>query len=218
VIFESLARQFSRPSGTLGDVIAGFMNIFNAAMNARTIDAMRIGPRDRVLEIGFGGGSNLAPLAVRAREGCVTGLDLSGDMVARARKSHRKLVASGRMALHQGSIQDMPFRAGDFDSACSVNNIYFWPDPAGALTEVKRVLKPGGAFVITFRPRSALGPLRLLAPGGFRFYSGEEIREMLESAGFTEVEAKTHWRFPDFFVCAAGRKPKAQRKTRTRVA
>jgi ubiquinone/menaquinone biosynthesis C-methylase UbiE len=212
VIFDTLARQFSRPSGSLGDAVAGFMNVFNAAMNARTLEAMKIEPRDHVLEIGFGGGPNLAPMAARAREGTVTGLDLSGDMVARARKRHRALVASGRLALHQGDVQDMPFRTGTFDSACSVNNVYFWPDPARALEEVRRVLKPGGTFVVTFRPRSALGPLRVLTPRGFRFYNPAEIGEMLGNAGFTEVETHRCRVWLDVFVCATARKPKARGK------
>jgi len=212
LIFDTLARQFSRPSGTLGDFVARFMNVFNAAMNTRTMEEMGIGPRDRVLEIGFGGGPNLAPLAARAREGCVVGLDLSGDMVAAARRHHRKLVASGRMELHQGNIQDMPFRAASFDSACSVNNLYFWPDPARALEEVKRVLKPGGTFVITFRPRSALGPMRVLAPRGFRFYNPDEVGEMLRAAGFAEVATHKHRVWLDVFVCATARRPKGRKK------
>jgi len=186
--------------------------VFNAAMNARTMEAMAIEPRHRVLEIGFGGGPNLAPLAARAREGCVVGLDLSGDMVARARRNHRKLVASGRMELHQGNIQDLPFRAASFDSACSVNNVYFWPDPARALEEVKRVLRPGGTFVITFRPRLMLAPLRLLASSGFRFYSPGEICDMLRNAGFTDVATHKHRVWLDVFVCAVARKPKGRGK------
>lgn len=213
MIVESIARQFSLPSGTLGNAVARFMNVFNAAMNARTIEAMRIEPRGRVLEIGFGGGANLAPMAARAREGTVTGLDLSGDMVAHARRRHRRLVASGRLALHQGNVRDMPFRAGSFDSVCSVNNVYFWPDPARALEEVKRVLKPGGVFVVTFRPRSALGCLRVLTPRGFRFYDPEEIIEMLLNAGFTEVVTHKCRAWLDVFVCATARKPRARAKS-----
>ena len=211
MLFDPLARQFSRPSGMLGDFIARFMNVFNGPMNARTIEAMRIEPRHHVLDIGFGGGPNLAPMADRASEGLVTGLDLSGDMVARAKREHRGLIRSKRMVLHEGSIQAMPFRAGRFDSVSSVNNVYFWPDPARALAEVRRVLKPGGIFVLAFRPKSVVGPLRVFTPQGFHFYSPEEVRDLLEAAGFSDIVLRRHRDLMDRFVCAIARKPKTAR-------
>jgi SAM-dependent methyltransferase len=177
------ARQLALPSGPFGRwVIAPLLNRGNRAMNSLTLRQLAPGPTDRVLEVGFGGGALLGdvlagPCAFAA------GVDLSPDMVARARRRFRAEVAAGRAELTVGSVDAIPYPAGAFSAVCSVNTLYFWPDVDGALAECRRVLAPGGRLVLTFTDRAALESW----PGhrhGFTLYEVADVERHLRGAGF----------------------------------
>jgi ubiquinone/menaquinone biosynthesis C-methylase UbiE len=105
-----------------------------------------------VLEVGFGGGGLLA-MILDATEGDVAGVDLSEAMVARARRRFAKVT---RLRLHVGSVDATAAADASVDKACSVNNIYFWPDPEAAMDELARVIRPGGGWPIAFEPPEEL--------------------------------------------------------------
>jgi ubiquinone/menaquinone biosynthesis C-methylase UbiE len=111
-------------------------------MNRLTFAQLEVRPGDTVLEVGFGGGGLLA-MILDATEGEVTGVDLSEVMVARAR---RRFANVPRLRLHVGSVDALPLANASVDKACSVNNIYFWPDPAAAMAELARVLRPAAGW------------------------------------------------------------------------
>lgn len=46
------------------------------------------------------------------------------------------------------SVEQMLFSADVFDKIITVESFYFWPDPLEDLGEVRRVLKPGGRFIL----------------------------------------------------------------------
>ena len=70
-------------------------------MNRLTLEQLRVGPNDSVLEVGFGGGGLLAEL-LKATEGPVIGVDVSAAMVDRARRRFRR---TGRLELHRASVE-----------------------------------------------------------------------------------------------------------------
>jgi len=94
----------------------------------------------KVLDVGVGTGFLSIMLAEIGYS--VVGVDLSEEMINKARK---KVDARGlKVRLELGDAEDLPFDDGSFDAA--VNRAVLWtlPDPKKALTEWKRVLKPGG--------------------------------------------------------------------------
>jgi SAM-dependent methyltransferase len=159
-----------------------------------------------VLEVGFGGGGLLAMLS-RATTGDVVGVDLSEAMVKRARRRFRR---EPRLRLHVGSVDALPFGDGRFDRACSVNNIYFWPDPPAAMRELARVLRPGGRLAVCFEPPEELRKW----PGhrfGFRLVDEGEVRRLMEEAGFARIScAEGRGRMPDRFLCLTGERGGAE--------
>src|SRR3954452_8992811 len=109
----------------------------------------------RVLEIAIGTGRNLP---FYRPEGTLTGIDLSTEMLAIARKRAADL---GRAAdLHEGDAQRLPFEDGSFDTVLCALSLCTIPDPAEAIGEMKRVLVPGGTLLLVDHIRSSFAPLR----------------------------------------------------------
>jgi SAM-dependent methyltransferase len=110
----------------------------------RIIEAAGVGDGDSVLEVGCGTG-------VLAREvikkvgstGSVTGLDLSESMLEVARN------ICPDAHFQQGNATDLPFDDESFDVAIASFVLMFVPDPVQAVSELWRVLKPGGRMIIT---------------------------------------------------------------------
>ena len=175
-------------------------------MNRLTLDQLDLRPGDDVLEVGFGGGALLSAILERT-SGRVVGIDLSAAMVVRAR---RRFAAIARLELFEASVAALPVGSGSIDKACSVNNLYFWPDPEAAMRELARVVRPGGTLSLCFEPPEELRKW----PGhvhGFRLYDEAEVGRLFEQTGFTSIRrAEGRGRKPDHFLCLTGTRAGAE--------
>ncbi|MGQ0559741.1 MAG: class I SAM-dependent methyltransferase [Sphingosinicella sp.] len=199
-----LAGQFARPHGLAGRWLIGpWLDRIGERMNALTLKQLRLGQEDDLLEVGFGGGGLLAKAGPLTR-GRIFGVDASAAMVGRGRK---RFAGEERVRLYEGEAEKLPVADASVDKACSVNSLYFWSDPAKALTELKRVLRPGGRLALCFEPAEELRKW----PGhryGFRLFDEEEVKALMEQAGFVAIErAEGRGRKPDRFICLSGEKP-----------
>ena len=132
-----------------------------------------------VLEIAVGTGRNLAyyPAGVR-----LTGIELSPAMLEIARRRASEL---GRTAdLRVGDAQALDFDDASFDTVVCTLSLCTIPDDRAAVAEVRRVLRPGGRFLLLEHVRSPLLPVRavqrLLAPLFVRLAGDHLLREPLD--------------------------------------
>ncbi len=140
---------------------------FGPALHPGRVDAiqrMAIKPRDRVLEVGVGTGINAA---LYPTDCSVTGIDLSGSMLERARERiARKGVRNVRLL--QMDAANLKFADDTFDIVYAPYVISVVPDPVAVAREMRRVCRPGGRIVILnhFRSKSRLGAWleRIIAP------------------------------------------------------
>jgi ubiquinone/menaquinone biosynthesis C-methylase UbiE len=161
-----------------------------------------------ILDVGCGGGSAINKLAAMAPQGRIFGLDYSAASVAIARDTNAREIEAGRVQIDQGSVASLPFPDGTFDIVTGIETHYYWPDLPSNVQEIKRVLKPGGSFMLiaeTYRG----GPLRflyaLIMPLlGAAFLSDQEHRDLLIQAGFIDVTTE-HLRGKNW-ILASGRK------------
>jgi ubiquinone/menaquinone biosynthesis C-methylase UbiE len=117
-------------------------------------EALELSPKDRVLEIGFGGGVALASLIEGA--GFVGGVDRSRQMVELAKARFSQAVREGRADFREGSVESLPLETASFEKVCTVNTVYFWKTLDAGLAEIHRVLKPGGRAVVGFLPKEKM--------------------------------------------------------------
>ena len=113
------------------------------------IPALELQNGETVLDLGSGAGVDVF-LAARlvGREGLVIGVDMTPEMIERARTA----AASGgfsQVEFRQGRLEDLPVEDGTVDAVTSNCVINLVPDKARVFGEVARVLKPGGRLVIS---------------------------------------------------------------------
>src|SRR4051794_11699421 len=132
-------RVARRPEGRRAREVYGAEDVHDFARRA-ILDALALGPEDRLLDVGCGGGLLLRDAL--ASGGAVTGLDHSAEMVALARER------APRAEVVLGSAERLPFADGAF-TALSMSIVFFFlPDPVTALSECRRVLAPGGRLAV----------------------------------------------------------------------
>ena len=201
-----IARQLRKPSGIYGKyVLSRYMNKADADLNTQTLTSLDLQPDDRVLEVGFGGGDLISRMLPLIDKGSVTGVDYSSDMVALCGKRFSPSIAAGQVELICANAEALPFEADSFSKVCTVSTIYFWSQPAVALDELSRVLRPNGRLVVGFVPRSTMSKFPE-TEHGFTLYDSEEVAQLLREAGFREVNTITGTDRRGEFACVIGEK------------
>jgi len=125
----------------------------------------------------------------------IVGIDYAESMLAGA--IHRFRGQPG-LSFQHADAADLPFPADSFDTANIANSVHCFPDVAGALRGVHRVLKPGGTLAanVLLVPRGQ-GPLARIANAIndwgmrkgilYRPYQADEVRQLMQEAGFETV-------------------------------
>jgi ubiquinone/menaquinone biosynthesis C-methylase UbiE len=178
-----IAEQARNATGLLGRLIAFIMSHETKGDNRRAIQALEIRAGDHVLDVGCGHGRSLTELAALANEGKVVGADPSDVMIDMAARHAANLIASGRVQLVTASVETLPLPDASFDKALCVHVVYFWRDLARPLSEIARVLKPGGRLALLFRTIASQS-VEAFPSDVYRFPTLDEIRSALEYADF----------------------------------
>jgi ubiquinone/menaquinone biosynthesis C-methylase UbiE len=101
-----------------------------------------------VLDVGTGPGRLLLELAQGRSDLRLVGVDPSDDMIRRAREHARTAGLEDRIEFETVPAESLPFPAGTFDLVLSTLSAHHWADPAAAINEQARVLRPGGQLRI----------------------------------------------------------------------
>lgn len=186
----SLARLPMRPEGVAGRIFGRMMEAMNEGAYQRALSLLDPAPDAAVVEIGFGTGRLLELLLERMPDGRVAGVDPTATMldVARSRRALRD--AGERVDLRPGEAALLPWQDASFDAALALHSFQFWADPATAVREVLRVLRPGGRFVVVLRehpPGRAPAWLPNPISRGADEHAG--ARDCLREAGFLVHDA-----------------------------
>lgn len=198
--------QARKPSGIIGRyLMTKIFNNGNADLNSFVKEILDLQKEDRVLEIGFGPGKLINEMADITTEGVVEGIDFSQVMLKQASKLNRQYISNGKVRLHKGECSVLPFDNESFNKLCSINTLYFWNEPGKYFGEMFRVIKSGGKIVIGFRNDKQMSNLNL-SEEIFRFYSKNDVVNILSDAGFSGAHIKEKEGIPFISYCAVATK------------
>lgn len=108
----------------------------------------KINAGERILDVGCGAGVDAILAAMMAGpDGSAVGVDMVPEMLARA-ASNRKMTGVQNVSFQNAAGNNLPFPDDSFDVVISNGVINLIPDKEGALTEIHRVLKPGGRLMV----------------------------------------------------------------------
>ena len=176
-------RVARRPTGSWARQVYGAEDVHDFARRA-ILDALALGPADRLLEVGCGGGLLLRDALVTGAS--VTGLDHSEEMVALARER-----ATGADVV-LAPAERLPFADGAFSAIAMSVVFFFLEDPVGVLRECRRVLQGGGRVAVyTTGPElrgTPAAPEPIASVG--HFYGDQELAELARHAELREVSVR----------------------------
>jgi len=180
--------QFGRPTGFFGRILARGMAWGHRDFYKNTVKVLNLQQDDKYLEIGFGSGLFIKKYASRVAR--IAGLDLSEEMVNMARSINKKLIESGKAEFKQGNVSSLPWGDGEFSVVVGIETFYFWQKPIESLMEVYRVLAPGGRVVLEmgYNKEDGLDHTEIVEKTKLTLYSADEMTEMLQESGFSNIE------------------------------
>ena len=148
---------------------------------------MNINPDDIVLDVGCGGGININRMAKKAK--MVYGVDFSIESVKLSREVNRQEIWDGKVTVIEGNVANLPFEDNTFDIVTAFETDYFWPDIEKCFGEVKRVLKPGGTFLIGMESNGSDNIIMKLSERliDMTVYNDKEIKGFLENNDYSDI-------------------------------
>lgn len=158
-----------------------------------TLQRLTVRDQDRLLDVGCGTGALMRAVLAGHPRTSLTGVDISAEMLAVARRR----LPSG-VDLHVAPAHAMPLPDDAFDIVVSTSAFHFFPSAARALAEMRRVLRPGGTLAITdwcddyLACRLCHRMLRLFNRAHVRVYGSAEMGTLLTAAGFEAVRVEPY--------------------------
>src|SRR6516162_1846468 len=169
------------------------MERHHISITQQTLKLMDLKPGERVLDLGCGAGwaTRLLAAAVDSvqKPGQVIGLDVSDEMIRRARAASKNY---GNVMFVVGSALEIPWEENFFDKVLSVESFYYYPDQDRALAELFRVMAPKAELFILINlyrdnPYSLRWVEELQVPVQVR--SEQEYLELLKAHTYQAVRA-----------------------------
>lgn len=196
------------PKGFWGlRVIKNMNGKHHVALPEWVFENIKPGSDARVLDMGCGGGANVARLLTMCPDGRVTGLDFSALAIEIATDLNYRAIKDGSCVIAGGNAMQMPLAREVFDLVTVFEAIYYWASLDTGLAEAFRVLKHGGTIIVAneLDGLSQESQDVSMAVDILRIYTADEIESSMAKAGFSNIKSihdeQRH------YICVTARKP-----------
>ncbi|WP_407380357.1 class I SAM-dependent methyltransferase [Methanobrevibacter sp.] len=182
-IFDNMRK----PKGKLGEIQLKSMNKEHTPISLWVLKHLDIKETDTILDIGCGGGININRMGEKAKK--VYGVDYSEKSVKISKEVNDELIKKGTVEIKQGNVENLEFEDESFDIVTAFETVYFWPDVEKCFGEVKRVLKPGGIFMIGMESNGSEHITMKISEKliDMTAYNDRELRTFLENNEFSQI-------------------------------
>lgn len=156
----------------------------------QVLEKLEVGSSDRILDLGCGNGWATRLLAKLGAGTSAVGVDAAPEMIKRAEELHSFTIRARYERMH---FEALDFKDAHFDRAFSMEALYYAPELDQAISEIHRVLKPGGhadVVINCFAENKLSGRWSELLGVPMHFLPEAEWKERFEKAGFSTVSTE----------------------------
>ena len=193
-LMKNFFSQTRKPEGTLGKMMLSGMNSGHAKLADWGFEHLpKLSPK-QAADLGCGAGRNAGELLKKYPQAVVTAMDYSALSVQKAKEYNQAMIDAGRCRVIQGDVSKLPLKADSFELVTAFETIYFWPRLEKCFTQVAKILKDGGYFMVCNESDGKDKTSKKFESiiDGMRCYTIDEITVALKSACFSSVRAYHH--------------------------
>ncbi len=205
-LLKRFFNQTRKPEGLLGALMLRGMNSGHGELADWGFTHLPAIRPAQIVDLGCGAGRNAGELLKNYPAAHVTAIDYSALSVEKAAAYNKKSIDAGRCTVRQGDVSGLQLPEESFDLATAFETVYFWPGLEKCFSQVARILKPGGFFLICNESDGldATGRKFEKIIDGMKCYTAEELGTALRKAGFSDVSVDHHGKKP--WLCVLARK------------
>lgn len=193
-MLKKFFQNAAKPQGVCGKIVAMMMNYGpHAALAEWGLKHLRLDSAAKVLDVGCGGGGNIARLLALCPEGHIVGVDYSEVSVKQSCSHNANEILSGRCEIILANVAALPLPNNEFDVVTAFETIYFWPGLEACFREIYRVMRPGGVFLVCNESTGRDEMIEKFSKiiDGLTPYTEEDIVGFMRGAGFTHTISKS---------------------------
>ena len=203
-IIKYFLNQTRKPEGILGALMIRGMNYGHAPLADWGLSKLPVIEPQKAVDLGCGGGRNVAALLKQYPQAVVDGLDYSPLSVEKAIVYNARAIARNRCTISVGDVSDLHITANTYDLATAFETIYFWPKLEKCFTNVHHILKEKACFLVVCESdgMDGIGERYEKLINGMKVYKASEIESALKAAGFKDVKSIHHEKHPWLAILA----------------
>lgn len=178
------------PDGDAGEKMLLRMNDHHKALRDWGFGFIKWVPGMEILDVGCGGGAAIHEMLELSEGSIVKGIDYSDTSIRLSEELNAKAIEYERCSIKKYDVMDMPYIDNAYDLVTAVETVYFWKDPEIAFRHIKRVLKPGGTFVILAEASEPSNESEMQFDTPMTIYTAEDLVQIMEKTGFVNCESR----------------------------
>jgi ubiquinone/menaquinone biosynthesis C-methylase UbiE len=178
-------------------------NDLGDATNRLTLELAELKAEDVVLDVGCGRGAAVREAGARVSSGRVVGIDPSAGVLRLAAAQRVSAEQRARIAYLMGEASRLPLADDSITVAWAIDSLHHWGDWAGGLSEIRRVLVPGGRFLIAEEEYTG----GKFGHGTSGLLDAETVLRAVELDGFDQVAMSRYREGDQTVVVISGLRP-----------
>ncbi|EDN7778218.1 TPA_asm: methyltransferase domain-containing protein [Listeria monocytogenes] len=148
-LINYLSEQAANPRGIIGEITTKIWSSYFEDLSKWTISNTEMGDATNILDIGYGGGSNVKNLVELNKNVTIYGVDISKESYKTATNLNKKAINNGKVKLSIQDVALMNYPADFFDIVYAIQTHMYWDNPRKGFEEIYRVMSNEAVFILS---------------------------------------------------------------------